>query len=662
MTDRPTAGTRIGAYIVRSRVAVGGMAEVYVAAEQRSAGSPREVVIKRLLPQLASDTDARRMFDEEARLGARIHHPNVAKVLGSGMDAGQPYLVLELVRGCDLWRLLRHLGSSRRVLGLDVAIFVACELARGVAAVHEATDVDGSPLGIVHHDISPSNVLLSTYGDVKLSDLGIARTKLRDHFGATPTGDRMKGKLGYFAPEQVHGRGVDQRSDVFSTATVAAELLLGKPLFSGTSELAILLSIRDADVSPIHAVAKNWPIGLADVVLAALARDAEARTPSARALLEGLSKFLPEDLTPLRHELGMLVGQASASTSQYPLSATPTQRTKTRTMPPASSESIDVEFDVDEDRPTLEIDAPQYQLSATAHEPFALLTYAAIVERIATGRIRPGEMVRVDGAEPRRVSSISELSRHLPKSRSSVPAGSVRFAFAGGGFVRAFVRAVLESRTGLFVCERTAERKEISVEGGVPSFAGSNVAGEMLGEFLVSRGVLSRGELDMALAVMPKFHGHLGDTLVGLGLVEPVHLFRHIEVQIRERMLDVFTWTEGGGRFDQDVRASHTTFHPEQDIVSLFDEGIRRRTAAGLDRELVTRGLASRIVRNEAGAEGVDFGRLGKAEKLLLSRIRVPSRGTDIMEDLARDIGGDRPRAARALVLLHHAGMLDILA
>jgi len=651
--DRPGPETRIGNYLVRSRLAVGGMAEVYLATEARKAGSAREVVVKRMLPQLASDPAARRRFEDEGRFGMRIHHDNVVRVFDLSYDRGAPFIVLEYVRGCDLFHLLHRLRIEQTVLGRDLAIFIAVELAAGLVAVHEARDGRGEPLLIVHQDVSPSNILLSNFGDVKLSDLGIARATIRDSFGSTPTGERMKGKLVYLSPEQVRGAVIDQRSDVFAVGSVIAEMLLGKPLFGAANELNALLAIRDVELGPLRAIESSLTPGLPKVLYSALEKNPGRRIPTARELHEALSLFLPSTTAPLRRELGDLIARvAEATRSDYP-DATPLREI-------ALDGSIAPES---ETRVTVEFEPHIYSFVDASGGGEVAMTYAEAVEKISTGTLRPAGAVRVDGSPPKPISSVGELARHLPASNArSLAMSSESFLFERRGFLSAFIGFLIARRTGLFVCERASERKELAVEEGQLRFVGSNVAGEMLGEFLVARSVVSRGELDMALAMLPRFDGHLGDTLIGLGLVDPVRLFREVETQVRERAIDVFLWEDGIARFVPGPTAKEAAFPPERDAFALVDEALRRRQSRSMDVRASARPPALRVGLARQGPDGLETAPLDKPERLLLQRLRHPGRLMDVLGDLTRDLGGDAPRAERAFTLLELAGALEFTA
>ena len=495
------------------------MAEVFRALEPRAAGEPRVVVLKRMLPHIADETNAQQMFAEEARLASHITHPNVVHVLGHGEIDGQPYLTLEYVPGCDLWRLNRRLTRDSRKLEHDLVVYLVRQILSGLDAVHRATDAAGGTLGIVHRDISPSNVLISIHGDVKIADFGIARSDV-NAFEAN-TAVRANGKLGYLAPEQVSGGDVDQRADLFSTGVIAAELFMRRPLFTGGSELAVLLAIRDAEVHPFVEFLPQLPEGLGAVILKALAASPEERPPTARAFWAALDPWQsrPEDV--LRAELAALVASIAAESRL--------RKTSADTIPKATMPPTPLLLS-DEHPSTTNVTPLEYTIRKPNGATVGPLAYAKVVEAVATGQVDGSDDVSIAGGDFQPLSSITDLYRHVPVSRmtptttrvQASASADLRIDFEDGGFVRALARTLVARRTGLWLCEQGGVRKEVYTKDGVPAFVTSNLAGELLGEHLVKERVITRTELDMALAVMPRFEGKLGDTLVALGLVEPL--------------------------------------------------------------------------------------------------------------------------------------------
>src|SRR5262249_3104672 len=244
-----------------------------------------------LLPHFAQDPDGRTMFEREAALHASVHHKNVVSVFGAGTsESGEPYLAMEYVDGCDCYLLLRRLKQESQEMPVPLAVFVACDVLHGLESVHGAVASRGAPLGIVHRDVTPSNLYFSRDGQVKLGDFGIARSTTRSTLRSEQSAV-LKGKFGYLAPEQVAGEAFDHRADLFSLATVLAEMLLGKPLFPGSGQLAVLLAIRDCRIDALTEIMPRLPGGLYEAIQRALLRDPTQRYPSATAFAEALAPF-----------------------------------------------------------------------------------------------------------------------------------------------------------------------------------------------------------------------------------------------------------------------------------------------------------------------------------------------------------------------------------
>jgi serine/threonine protein kinase len=560
------------------------MAEVFRALEPRAVGEPRVVVLKRMLPHIANESNAQAMFAEEARLASHITHPNVVHVLGHGEIEGQPYLTLEYVPGCDLWRLNRRLTLEGKRLEHDLVVYLVRQILNGLDAVHDATDRNGGALGIVHRDISPSNVLISIHGDVKIADFGIARARV-NAFDAD-TAARANGKLGYLAPEQVSGGEVDRRADLFSTGVIAAELFMRRPLFAGGSELAVLLAIRDAEVHPFVEFLPQLPEGLGAVILDALSANIEERPPTARAFWAALEPWQSRPEEVLRAELAAIVASIAAEGS--------TRRTSADTVPKATMPPTPMLI-AGEHPSTTNVTPLEYKIRKPNGATVGPLAYAKIVESVATGQIDGNDDISIAGGDFQPLSSVKDLYRHVPASRmtptttrvESAAAADRSMDFENGGFVTALVRTLVTRRTGLWLCEQGGVRKEVYTKHGVPAFVTSNLAGELLGEYLVKKRVINRSELDMALAVMPRFEGKLGDTLVALGLVEPLELFHRIAEQVREKLLDLFTWVSGTATFYEGVDPPSSGFPLRLDAWEILDRGLQRRIAAGFESTLI---------------------------------------------------------------------------
>jgi serine/threonine protein kinase len=632
------------------------MAEVFRALEPRAVGEPRVVVLKRMLPHIADESDAQQMFAEEARLAGHVTHPNVVHVLGHGEIEGQPYLTLEYVPGCDLWRLNRRLTLESKRLEHDLVVYLVRQILCGLEAVHSATDGRGTALGIVHRDISPSNVLISIHGDVKIADFGIARADANAFEADTVA--RANGKLGYLAPEQVSGGQVDQRADLFSTGVIAAELFMRRPLFAGGSELAVLLAIRDAEVHPFVEFLPQLPEGLGAVILEALSANIGDRPPTARAFWAALEPWQSRPEEVLRAELAAMVGSIATESRTRRTSAGGLARA---TMPPTPMVLAD------EHPSTTNVTPLEYKIRKPNGATVGPLAYAKIVESVATGQIDGNDDISIAGGDFQPLSSVKDLYRHVPASRMTPTTTRIESAaeadrsmdFEDGGFVTALVRTLVTRRTGLWLCEQGGVRKEVYTKHGVPAFVTSNLAGELLGEYLVKKRVINRSELDMALAVMPRFEGKLGDTLVALGLVEPLELFQHIAEQVREKLLDLFTWASGTATFYEGVDPPSSGFPLRLDAWEILDRGLQRRIAAGFESTLILKRGQASVVQADRIDTAVATAALPDDLRAALRLCKTPHTVEEVAQFVTQQPGNTDPqRGYRVTAMLLSLGAI----
>ena len=632
------------------------MAEVFRALEPRAVGEPRVVVLKRMLPHIADESNAQEMFAQEARLASHVSHPNVVHVLGHGEIEGQPYLTLEYVPGCDLWRLNRRLTLESKKLEHDLVVYLVRQILNGLDAVHGAADSSGHALGIVHRDISPSNVLISIHGDVKIADFGIARADVNAF--EVDTAVRANGKLGYLAPEQVSGGQVDQRADLFSTGVIAAELFMRRPLFAGGSELAVLLAIRDAEVHPFVEFLPQLPEGLGAVVLDALSANIEERPPTARAFWAALEPWQSRPEEVLRAELAKIVASIASGTRTRKTSAD----TVSKAMMPPTPLVLANEHPI-----TTNVTPLEYKIRKPNGATVGPLAYAKIVESVATGQIDGNDDISIAGGEFQPLSSVKDLYRHVPASRmtptttrvESAAAADRSMDFENGGFVSALVRTLVTRRTGLWLCEQGGVRKEVYTKHGVPAFVTSNLAGELLGEHLVKKQVINRSELDMALAVMPRFEGKLGDTLVALGLVEPLELFQHIAEQVREKLLDLFTWTSGTATFYEGVDPPSSGFPLRLDAWEILDRGLQRRIAAGFESTLILKRGQDSVVQADRIDTAVATAALPDDLRSALRLCKTPHTIEEVAQFVTEQPGNTDPqRGYRVVAMLLSLGAI----
>ncbi len=650
-----------GRYQLVERLAVGGMAELFIGTAPGEHGFTKKVVIKRLLPHLVGDETYNAMFIDEAKLTARLVHPKIAQTFELGKVDDALFIAMEYIDGIDVLALLREFAARRRRVEQRLAAWIAHEVLDALDYAHNIRAEDGGVLGIVHRDISPSNVLLSVRGDIKLVDFGIARQQDPERVHKSKSGT-LKGKYGYMSPEQVIEQPLDARSDVFSVGVVLAELLTGRRLFAAANELDVLLMVRDAKLARLDKYGGDIDDGLSEIVRKSLKKSLDERWQSAAAFRDAIAEWLfvrrhrvtPKVVSDVVVELRDAVverrsKQINAETavaedivvSRAPSDGAPIIVVEGGEMMP----NISVSYDAEEPRASRAIaigelattaqvipspgpsggsvraetvyerpSARSVQVppaspggaSAVARSP---ARHAAAVDPAAAAKVRTAtgtprrttferedavievpiadtisaaveaitlpdleleapapsalrfedsqmrafdDLVEEPGSRSReiRLPTAEEVARKRPPTPPALadiaepPDDAGEFHITSP--LRVLFRLMTARATGLLVVAIGGIKKEIYVRDGQPEYVSSNVASELFGNYLVSKGVLSDGELAMALAMMPHYGGKLGDTLVGLGLLKPLEVFRHLTRQVRSKIIDVCTWNKGG--------------------------------------------------------------------------------------------------------------------
>jgi eukaryotic-like serine/threonine-protein kinase len=280
---------RLGRYELLQPLGVGGMAQVFKARALGPGGFRRDVVVKRILPEYGRDSEFIRMFVDEAKILGLLHHPNVVQVYEFGEDEGVLFLALEYVDGPSLSRVLRTLRGANKRMPPAIVAFVAREICRALECVHELADEQKRPLGAIHRDVTPSNVILTPAGEVKLLDFGVATFK--DALQATKSGT-VKGKPAYLAPEQLEGKSIDGRVDLFALGIVMHEMLTLQHLFAGDSDLGTVKQIMEMDIPKPSAHRNDVPEALDQTVMRALERNRDRRFASAKEMAAALDDFV----------------------------------------------------------------------------------------------------------------------------------------------------------------------------------------------------------------------------------------------------------------------------------------------------------------------------------------------------------------------------------
>jgi hypothetical protein len=273
---------RIGPYLLKQKVARGGMAELHLADYVRRDGFRRKVAVKRILPHLAGNKDFIKMFTREARLAALLQHPNIVQIFDYGKIENAYFIAMEYIDGKNLGEILSGINQG---LSVEQAVFIILQISKGLDYSHTKQDEKGKALHIVHRDISPQNMLISYQGEVKISDFGIS--KARSEPSLTQAGV-VKGKLAYLSPEQALGETINQQADLYALGLVFYETLTGRRVYKFSSDVEAIRTIPKKDIDPLIKSMPDLPEEINRIVMKCLEKDKEKRYQNASALYKDL--------------------------------------------------------------------------------------------------------------------------------------------------------------------------------------------------------------------------------------------------------------------------------------------------------------------------------------------------------------------------------------
>lgn len=594
------AGSMLGPYSLGDRLGMGGMAEVYVAHRAGPRGFAKRFAVKRILPELAQDARFVAMFCDEARICAALCHPNIVQVVDFGEANGELFMAMEFVDGVSLARLLRSVSARREHFPLAIALHIVHEVLRGLAFAHQARDEHGRPLGIVHRDVSPGNVLIGRSGDVKLGDFGIVRSEFVDR--RTYPGE-LKGKVGYMSPEQVMGTDVDPRSDLFTVGIILAEMLLARPLFSGQNEFEILTNIYEANLSVLERHGLELESSILELLRKALSRESERRFQSAVEFANAVRD--------VARELGLQLGDAELVPWLSNLGILPSRSGTHERLLQAQAEQAQAQADAIEDN------------SRFTTVPVPGLSSAQSGQRSAQPPPPAARPPRFGEPLTRAASWRSALDRMtLPAVLHAVAA---------------------RQETGVLVARNERREKHFYFVEGELRAARSTEHSELLGTRLLRADRITERDLTDALNTCKQTGRSLGEELVARGIVRASSLLRELVEQVEARFIELFAWRDGTLWFVPGVRELHLEVKAPALMPALVTHAIRE---AYTDDEIalwfaracklpVTRGQARRVDPTKLG--------LSLAERRALERA---AKATSI-EGLVNELSGERVATPR---------------
>ncbi|MFH1532336.1 MAG: protein kinase [Pseudomonadota bacterium] len=650
----------LGKYELIEKIGAGGMAEVYLARLKGIEGFQKEVVVKKILPGYARNMSFIRMLVDEAKLTSVLQHPNIVQIFELGSQDNVFYMAMEYVEGKDLLKILAKSAEKKQRPPVEIVCHIISEVCKGLHAAHNAMDINGQPLNIIHRDVSPSNIILGRGGHVKIMDFGVAKARTQESSGSRHV---LRGKLGYMSPEQVRAEEIDHRSDLFSLGVVLSESLTLKRLFLGRTDLETLINIRDANIEKKLARYNYIPEGLADILRKALAKDRDERYENAAEFQEAIDDFLyknkyrvknqnldeflvelfGEDLYTRSEEeddesslsTATAVGGVRADDMQSAFTTPTHQGVKTfgatpgaleadeyleesgggETTAPAVIEdeaatprtdeaptpiettpppSMDDDFEHDSSSPIVGKELTDYQqlmghdfrFRNTAGYVFGPVDYENMVSMVQNGAVSEEEEVSIDGGDWKKVQEITAVRRISPAE--SLRTRGIRAIYSGTLsrliIPKIFHQVTSRRLTGKIRFHRGTAQKEFFFRKGKVVHIASTLKHEIVGSFLLRRGAVTQEQMRQAIGRAQEFGGRIGDTLVSLGIMSPYQLFELLDLQFREKFLQLFEWETGAYEFFEGIPSPVEMSPADATVYHFLLDGFRKHT---VEKELV---------------------------------------------------------------------------
>ncbi len=634
---------RFGKYLLVDRIAFGGMAEIFRAKSFGVSGFEKTIVIKRILPSRSRDQEFVDMLIDEAKICACLQHANIVQIFDLGRLDGRYFIAMEYVNGLDLIHVLSRLRKAGTRLPPELACFIMSEALKGLDHAHRAIGPDGRALHIIHRDFNPGNILLSYQGEIKVADFGIAKAVDR---GTETIAGGLKGKMGYLSPEQMDvDAELDARSDVFTAGITFWEMLATHRLFASGSELNILMAIRDAVIPDIKQHAPEVPGELIAVLDRALKKSPDDRYRSAGEFKDAIDDYL--------FDAGIKISSTHLEAYLKHLFADRIEKElKARA-------AVTAPVEPGRQQP------PRYWVREEGGVPVGPMELAELNDMISAGEINQTYEVLREGGQWQPIMGVTELAiqlSKLPSAEESDPdlAASYQGLLAEVSFPRLFYRMAIAKEDGRLVLNRPGLKKQIYMRRGMPEFVQSDLKSERLGEFLMDRGIITVEQRDEAISAMKGYSWRLGDTLIGLGILKPHELFEQLAEQVREKILEVFSWTAGTYKFFAGQTYTGEVIPLKVGSFVLVSEGVRRFTPEEMLRNRYRSRLDQRIERLENPYLGVDKLGLLAREQRAFDLVDGQRTVRDLLTLGGSDRGNFASAVYRVLYILEELEMIRL--
>lgn len=614
MTDQKTPITdrlsdvrpvKFGRYLLLEKIGLGGMAEIYKAIVGGVANFTKVVVIKRIHLRLSKDPAFVEMFVREANMSASLQHPDIVQVFEMDEVEGQKYIAMEFINGRDLQRMMARANKIGAQFPVDVSLRVIYHVANALSYAYNAKDPYGKPMKIIHRDVSPSNVMVSFDGEVKIMDFGVAKAANNEE----KEGGWLRGKLGYMSPEQVSGKEVDHRSDLFSLGIILFELLTLRRLFAGKSDLRTVLNVQKAEVERRLKRHPGIPEGVRNILRKLLARDPDGRYSTARDVMTDIENYMDEQ------ELQ----KSDAIVSAFIHELFP-KESEEEILPLGVEELTDPKirasgmFDAvsEKDLPKRE-DVPIFEDSAEAVRPISIapdkiqgagaatkvqkialprssfrmknkdgklfgpIDYTELIHMIDAGAVTQDEMCSINQEDWIRLRDVPGLRDKFSSNSWNIGQVTFRGRFNKFLFPRLLYRILADGPArGRLILKKNGVQKEVDFKDGRIQVILSNIKQELLGNYLVGHGILSPSDLQKAVEAARQRKLMLGDALVRLRLVQPFRMIEYLQGQMKDKFMEIFTWVDGQYAFVEGVEPRNQAVQLDIEPMLLTMEAIRK--------------------------------------------------------------------------------------
>ena len=638
-TESSKGETVFGDYVLLERIGSGGMAEIFKARRSGPEGFQKTVVVKRILPAYIENSSFVSMLISEATVSAALHHSNVVQVYDLGEVDGLPFIAMEYVDGIDLLQLLKECARQKVSLPLELVLFICSEVAKGLDYAHHACNGDNQPLHVIHRDVSPSNILISRDGEVKITDFGVARFSVER--GPVTRAGVLKGKMGYMSPEQVRGGLFDGRADLFSLGIVLFESMTLKRLFLGQNELETLINIRDVKVE--ERLKRHYAIvePVLELLNKALHRLPDERFQRGLEFHRAIQDFLFEggyrvdamDLASFVQERLNVAMADPESTERFRRSQLTGQELREEATLVGSKQ----DHDSAEDLPlnTQVVSAP----------------LLSPVTQVAIPR---------DAQEARKTGSHrAEMSRREESSKKAMIRSLEKVEITSDRFVAEELSQCIHHReTGVIHLESERGDVEVFLAGGVVRYLQRGDSVHPLEAYLVEEELVSSDDWARINGLLNTVDIRLVDALVQEGILRAEEVIRHLQCAYERAFLNSFSWGTGFIWFERGGRLNSPDRIPvELDASELLTEGaLYALGEEGLLEWLEECGSARPLYDVEC--QGLR--RLGHREKRMLSVITA-DESTSLSSRCTGRSRSDLLLIARLSFVAHAVGLLKFV-